>query len=82
MKHDESVATEDIDVEYMLEHLWLVGSPDTVARKIRHLYEVSGGFGVLLAMVMDNSDDKDGWTKSMRLLTEEVLPQVSDLIGE
>ena len=81
MKHDESVATEDIDLEYMLEHLWLVGSPDTVARKIRHLYEVSGGFGVLLAMVLDHSEDKDGWTTSMRLMTEEVLPQVSDLTG-
>ena len=79
MKHDNSVLTEDVTVEYMLEHLWLVGSPDTVAEKIRHLYEVSGGFGVLLSMVLDHVDDKDGWAKSMRLLTEEVLPQVADL---
>jgi alkanesulfonate monooxygenase SsuD/methylene tetrahydromethanopterin reductase-like flavin-dependent oxidoreductase (luciferase family) len=82
MKHDESVPTEDVTIEYMLEHLWLVGSPDTVAQKIRNLYETSGGFGVLLAMVLDNADDKDGWARSMRLLTEEVLPQVADLTGE
>ena len=82
MKHDESVATEDIDLEYMLEHLWLVGSPDTVARKIRNLYEAAGGFGVLLTMVLDNTDDKDGWNRSMRLLVEEVLPQVADLTGD
>ena len=82
MKHDESVATEDIDLEYMLEHLWLVGSPDTVARKIRNLYEAAGGFGVLLTMVLDNTDDKEGWYRSMRLLMEEVLPQVADLTGD
>ena len=82
MKHDESVATEDIDLEYMLEHLWLVGSPDTVARKIRNLYEAAGGFGVLLTMVLDNTDDREGWYRSMRLLMEEVLPQVADLTGD
>lgn len=81
MKHDESVATEDIDLDYMLEHLWLVGSPDTVARKIRNLYEAAGGFGVLLTMVLDNTDDREGWYRSMRLLMEEVLPQVADLTG-
>ena len=79
MKHDESVATEDVDLEYMLEHLWLVGSPDTVARKIRELYESSGGFGVLLGMALDHSGDQSGWERSMRLLAQEVMPQVADL---
>ena len=82
MKHDESVPNEDVTLDYMLEHIWLVGSPDTVAQKIRNLYEISGGFGVLLTTVLDNADDKEGSTKSMRLLTEEVLPQVADLTGE
>ena len=79
MKHDENVLTENVTVEYMLNHLWLVGAPDTVAQKIRYLYEVSGGFGVLLAMVLDNADDRDGWNRSMHILTEEVMPQLSDL---
>jgi len=82
MKHDESVATEDIDLEYMLEHVWLVGSPETVAEKIRGLYESAGGFGVLLGMVLDHSDDREGWHRSMRLLAEEVMPRVADLTGE
>ena len=82
MKHDESVANEDIDLEYMLEHLWLVGSPDTVAGKIRKLYEAAGGFGVILGMVLDNSEDREGWFKSMRLFSEEVLPRVADLTGD
>ena len=82
MKHDESVPTEDVTVEYMLEHLWLVGSPSTVAKKIRHLYETSGGFGVLLILSLDHSADRKGWETSMRLLVDEVLPQVADLTGE
>ena len=82
MKHDESVATEDIDLDYMLEHVWLVGSPETVAEKIRGLYESAGGFGVLLGMVLDHSGDREGWHRSMRLLAEEVMPRVADLTGE
>ena len=81
MKHDESIADEAVTVEYMLEHLWLVGSPETVAQKIRDLHEASGGFGILLAMVLDHSADQPGWEKSMRLLTDEVLPRVADLTG-
>ena len=82
MKHNESVATEDIDLEYILEHIWLVGSPETVAEKIRGLYEASGGFGVLLSMVLDHSDDREAWHRSMRLMNEEVMPLVADLTGE
>ena len=79
MKHDENMRTEDITLEYLLNHIWLVGSPDTVAQKIRYLHEVTGGFGVLLAMVLDNTDNIDGWNRSMHLLAEEVMPQLSDL---
>ena len=82
MKHDDSVPDEDVTVDYMLEHLWLVGSPDTVAQKLRGLYEASGGFGTLLAMILDHSGDRAGSEKSMRLLVEDVLPRVADLTGE
>lgn len=82
MKHDDSMATEDVTIDYMANNIWLVGSPETVARKIKDLYEISGGFGVLLMMVLDHSDDPNGWRKSMRLLTEQVLPRLSDLTGE
>ena len=81
MKHDESVPDDAVDLEYMLEHLWLVGSPETVAQKLRGLYEISGGFGTLLAMILDHSEDRARSEKSMRLLVEEVLPMVADLTG-
>ena len=82
MKHDESIPDDDVTVEYMLDNLWLVGSPETVADKIRNLYELSGGFGILLAMVLDHSGDQQGWERCMRLLAEEVMPRVADLTGE
>lgn len=82
MKHDDSVADEDVTVDYMLEHLWLVGSPETVAQKLRDLYEISGGFGTLLAMMLDHSEDRAGFERSMRLLVNDVLPRVDDLTGD
>ena len=42
MKHDESIPDEAVTVEYLADHMWLVGSPDTVARQLRDLYEMSG----------------------------------------
>ena len=82
MKHDESIPDEDVTVEYMAEHLWLVGSPDTVANKIRDLYEMVGGFGTLLWLTFDHTDDRPGYEKSVRLMAEEVMPQLADLTGD
>ena len=78
-KHDLSVKTEDVNVDYMLEHIWIVGSPKTVANKIRNLFEISGGFGVLLGQVLDYSENKENWHKSLRLLSEKVIPSLQDL---
>jgi alkanesulfonate monooxygenase SsuD/methylene tetrahydromethanopterin reductase-like flavin-dependent oxidoreductase (luciferase family) len=63
-----------------MEHLWLVGSPATVAQKIEHLYEVSGGFGTLLMLVYDHCQQQAGWERSTRLLATEVLPKVAGLV--
>ena len=82
MKHDESIPDEDVTVEYMADHLWLVGSPDTVASKLRDLYEMVGGFGTLLWLTFDHSENRPAYEKCMRLLAEEVMPQVADLTGD
>ena len=78
-KDDPDVADEDVTPEYMADHMWLVGSPDTVAAKIRRLYEDVGGFGGLLVLVYDHWQNQEGWEKSTRLLAEEVMPRVADL---
>ena len=65
----------------MADHLWLIGSPDTVAGKIRRLYQDVGGFGGLLMLVYDQSENNAAWERSTRLLAERVMPQVADLNG-
>ena len=64
------------------DRVWLIGSPDTVAQKLRGLYGLAGGFGTLLMMTFDHLENRAACEKSMRLLAAEVMPQVADLTGE
>jgi alkanesulfonate monooxygenase SsuD/methylene tetrahydromethanopterin reductase-like flavin-dependent oxidoreductase (luciferase family) len=80
LKHDPDVPDSDVTPEYCAEHNWLVGSPKTVAEKLRTVYEDVGGFGVLLLFCFDYADNPEAWHTSMRLLKEEVLPLVADLV--
>ena len=68
------ISDEDVDLEYVADNLWLVGSPDTVARRIRELQEDTGGFGYLLITSYDAVDERRSWERSLQLLIEEVLP--------
>ena len=74
-KIDKSMSDREVTIDYMIENMWLVGSPEEVARKIIELHEFVGGFGVLLVMGHE-WNPKEKWQKSMRLLKEEVLPLV------
>lgn len=65
-------------LEGLLDTLWIVGSPDHVANRLRQLYEDVGGFGVLLAMGHE-WEPKEQWVHSMELLKNEVMPQLTDL---
>lgn len=77
-KLDPSMADEEVNVDYMMEHVWIVGDPEECADKIRALYEVTGGFGSLLTITAD-SDDPSWDHESLRLLAEEVAPRIEDL---
>ena len=81
-KHDAALPDEAVTVEYLADKMWLVGSPETVARKIRELYQDVGGFGALITLVYDHWQNQEGWEKSTRLLAEEVMPRVADLTGD
>ena len=74
LKDDPSMADEDVDLEYVADNLWLVGSPDTVARRIRELQERTGGFGYLVITSYDAVDERQSWERSLQLLIDEVLP--------
>jgi len=78
-KHDAEVPDRDVTVDYCARYNWLVGSPTTVAEKLRQSYEEVGGFGTLLISAFDYHDQPEAWYQCMRLLAEEVLPRVRDL---
>ena len=82
MKHDENMSDDDVTLEYMMDNLWIVGSPETVTEKLRSLYDTVGGFGHLLWLTFDHSEDSEAYEASMRLMAEEVMPKLSDLTGE
>jgi len=79
-KIDPSMPDEAVDVDYMMEHLWIVGDPGECADQIRRLYDTVGGFGQLLTITTDSDDPK--WDhESLSLLIEEVGPRIADLTG-
>jgi alkanesulfonate monooxygenase SsuD/methylene tetrahydromethanopterin reductase-like flavin-dependent oxidoreductase (luciferase family) len=80
-KHDKSVADEEVTLDYLLEHNWIVGSPQTVSEKLAALHRKVGGFGRLLTLGADCIDNPQPWFKSMRLMAEEVMPRVQQLLG-
>lgn len=79
-KLDPAMDDADLDVDYMMENVWIVGDPDECAEKIRDLYQACGGFGHFLAITVD-SDDASWDHESLTLLAEEVAPRVADLSG-
>ncbi|CAI8046309.1 2,5-diketocamphane 1,2-monooxygenase 2 [Geodia barretti] len=73
------VPDEAVTPEYMAEHVWLVGSPDTVEKRLLSLYEMCGGFGTLLTLIYDNIENQQNWEKSMNLFANEVMPRFAEL---
>ena len=78
-KHDRSVPDQEVTADYLAEHIWIVGSPDTVTEKIRKLYDDVGGFGSLIQIAHD-PDDWDTWRNCMTLFAKEVMPNLKDLV--
>ena len=78
-KSDLSLPDEAITVDWLMDNLWLVGSPDDVARRIRELHGAVGGFGTVLQLIYDWGDQEECNRRSMALLANEVMPQLADL---
>jgi alkanesulfonate monooxygenase SsuD/methylene tetrahydromethanopterin reductase-like flavin-dependent oxidoreductase (luciferase family) len=74
LKRDPSMPDEDLDLDYLADNLWLVGSPETVAKRVLELQEQTGGFGHLVAVSYDAAEEIEAWERSLRLLVEEVVP--------
>lgn len=78
MKSDPDMPDSDVTLDYLLDEVWIVGSPDDVTEKLRRLYHEVGGFGVLLAMGHE-WQPMEAWVQSMTLLANEVIPKLADL---
>ena len=78
LKNNPSMADEDVDVDYMMENIWIVGDASECAEKIHRTYEETGGFGTLLNTTQD-PDDHTLVQRSQRLLMEQVGPKVESL---
>ncbi|MBY4212401.1 LLM class flavin-dependent oxidoreductase [Rhodococcus fascians] len=76
---DGAVADEDITVEWLAENLFFVGSPETVAGKISHLFDEVGGFGALIAGGEDYKNNPEPYRRSLELIGTKVAPMVSHL---
>jgi alkanesulfonate monooxygenase SsuD/methylene tetrahydromethanopterin reductase-like flavin-dependent oxidoreductase (luciferase family) len=79
-KVDPAMPDDEVTVEYLCDHIWLVGDPETVAEKLARLARDVGGFGWLLVIAHEWAP-RDGWVRSMRLLHDEVLPRLDGRHG-
>ncbi|UCG76596.1 MAG: LLM class flavin-dependent oxidoreductase [Gemmatimonadota bacterium] len=75
LKRDPSMPDEAIDLEYVADNLWFVGSPETVADRIMDLQAKTGGFGHLTIVSYDAAGERTEWERSLRLLVSDVLPR-------
>lgn len=76
LMHDPSMNPDEIDLEYLAEHVWIVGSVDTVVEKFDRWMDSTGGFGTIMAYSHDYADTPEPWVESMHLLAKEVAPRV------
>lgn len=75
LKRDSSMLDEAVDLEYLADNLWFVGSPETVAERIMELQAQTGGFGHLTIVSYDTTGEQATWERSLQLLVNDVLPR-------
>ncbi len=75
LKVDPAMPDAEVTLEYLCDNIWIVGSPDTVARKLAKLSGDVGGFGTLLVIAHEWTP-RGAWERSMRLLKDKVLPRL------
>ena len=81
--HDASMDPADVDAEYLAEHVWIVGSVETVTQKMESWFsELGGAFGTLLIYSHDYIDNPEAWEHSMELLAKEVAPRLDKVEQE
>jgi len=74
---DAGIDPDKADLEFLVDKVFVVGSPDTVVEKLNALFHACGGWGTLQVEAHDYSDDPSPWFYSLELIAKEVAPRVS-----
>jgi alkanesulfonate monooxygenase SsuD/methylene tetrahydromethanopterin reductase-like flavin-dependent oxidoreductase (luciferase family) len=76
----DEMPDSEITLDYLLDKFWIVGSPETVARRLADIYARTGGYGGVLMLAYDwEGDNRQQWRHSMELLAHEVMPRLEEL---
>jgi len=73
---DAGIDPADADLEFLVDNVFMVGSPDTVVDKINTLFEKCGGWGTMQVESHDYYDDPSAWFYSLELIAKEVAPRI------
>jgi len=73
---DAGIDPAKADLEFLVDNVFIVGSPDTVVDKINTLFHECGGWGTLQVESHDYYDDPTPWFRSLELITREVAPRI------
>ncbi len=73
LKRDPDMPDEAVTAEYIVDNIAVVGSVDTVTRKLQDIYDLTGGFGTVL-MIAHDWHDREKSMRSIELLAKEVVP--------
>jgi len=73
---DAGIDPDKADLEFLVDNVFIVGSPDTVVEKINSLFEKCGGWGTLQIETHDYYDDPAPWFYSLELAAKEVAPRI------
>lgn len=73
---DKGAHPSDVNLEWICDNVWIVGSPETCTRKLNELFEFCGGWGTLQVEVADYMDEPEPWFESLDRLSKEVAPNV------
>lgn len=80
--HDPDFDADKVDAEYLAEHVWIVGSVETVRQKMEAWFgDLGGPFGTLLIYSHDYIDNPEPWEHSMDLLVNHVAPKLERAKG-
>jgi len=74
---DAGIDADKADLEFLVDKVFVVGSPDTVVDKLNTLFEACGGWGTLQVESHDYFDDPAPWFHSLELIAKEVAPRVT-----